>query len=222
MLRVRFVKVVRAYRRPRFLLRCLMMRTMTRWLFVAVTLLAAASVTTANHNDGESLLLQGEEAPPKSIYHAIRVVDRETGNGVPMTLVRTTNYLQFYTDSAGYVAFYEPGLMNQPVWFSVLVDGYVLAEPSANHGKRNMNQEAADYDLGVAIITAQNRTTVVELNRTQVAETLYRLTGGGLYRDAWLTGHYEDIPKGYLLDRGSGGNKGLIDPQTRSIGQDPA
>ena len=47
------------------------------------------------------------------------MVDGETGAGVPLVLLRTGGYLQYYTDSAGFVAFDEPGLLGQPVWFSV-------------------------------------------------------------------------------------------------------
>ncbi len=45
---------------------------------------------------------------PSEYFH-ISCLDGETGNGVPLVLLRTGNYLQFYSDSAGNIAFYEPG-----------------------------------------------------------------------------------------------------------------
>ena len=44
-------------------------------------------------------------------YFKIQVVDRQTGRGVPLVELRTTNNIRYFTDSHGIVAFYEPGLM---------------------------------------------------------------------------------------------------------------
>src|SRR5690349_21322068 len=64
---------------------------------------------------------------PVSSYFGIEVVDDNTGRGVPMVELQTTSGLSLYTDSNGYVAFYEPGLMNQKVWFAVSAHGYEFA-----------------------------------------------------------------------------------------------
>src|SRR5438105_733028 len=57
-------------------------------------------------------------------YFAIKVVDDETGRGVPLVELRTVNALRYYTDSNGLVAFREPGLMDTDVFFSVASHGY--------------------------------------------------------------------------------------------------
>lgn len=57
-------------------------------------------------------------------YFAIHVVDDQTGRGVPLVILQTTNKIQYVTDSGGYVAFFEPGLMNQDVYFGVSSWGY--------------------------------------------------------------------------------------------------
>jgi hypothetical protein len=44
--------------------------------------------------------------------------------GVPMVNLTTTNMVNYYTDSNGVIAFYEPGLMNTTVYFEVSSDGY--------------------------------------------------------------------------------------------------
>ena len=50
-------------------------------------------------------------------YFAIQVVDAQTGRGVPLVELRTVNGIRHYTDSAGIVAFHEPGLMDRKVFF---------------------------------------------------------------------------------------------------------
>src|SRR5260221_9599398 len=60
----------------------------------------------------------------KSDYFAISVVDDQTGRGVPLVQLKTTNDVCYYTDSNGLIAFYEPGLMGQSVYFSLQSDGY--------------------------------------------------------------------------------------------------
>lgn len=57
-------------------------------------------------------------------YFAIQVVDADTGRGVPMVELQTTNRVRYDTDSAGLVAFYEPSLMDRKVWFGVSDHGY--------------------------------------------------------------------------------------------------
>ena len=51
----------------------------------------------------------------KDQFFRIQVVDEQTGRGVPMVKISTTNNLPFITDSNGIAAIYEPGLMNQKV-----------------------------------------------------------------------------------------------------------
>ncbi len=53
---------------------------------------------------------------------SIRVVDDATGRGVPLVELRTVNDVPYYTDSAGIVAFKEPGMMDQIVFFHVSYD----------------------------------------------------------------------------------------------------
>ena len=60
-------------------------------------------------------------------YFAIEVVDEQTGRGVPMVELQTTSGVRYYTDSAGLVAFDEPGLMGRKVFFGVSAHGYEFA-----------------------------------------------------------------------------------------------
>jgi hypothetical protein len=108
-------------------------------------------------------------------YHTIQIVDRETMRGVPMVNLTTTNMVNYYTDSNGVVAFYEPGLMNTTVYFEVSSDGYEFE--SDPYGFR-----------GIAVETISGKKTVAKIKRIQLAQRLYRITGEGIYRDSILTG----------------------------------
>jgi hypothetical protein len=108
-------------------------------------------------------------------YFKIQVVDRQTGRGVPLVELRTTNKTRYYTDSNGIVAYYEPGLMDREVFFFVESQGYEF--PKDGFG---MN--------GTKLKTSPGTNAVIKIGRLNVAERLYRITGQGIYRDSILTG----------------------------------
>jgi hypothetical protein len=106
---------------------------------------------------------------------AIRVVDQASGRGVPLVELKTTDAARFYTDNAGLVAFDEPGLMGAEVYFAVQSHGYeVPADGFGNRGVRLRPQPGGE--------------ATIPIKRVNVAERLYRVTGGGLYRDSLLLG----------------------------------
>src|SRR3954467_14300235 len=81
-------------------------------------------------------LCPGAAAAPAD-YFAIRVVDQDTGHGVPLVELKTTNDVKHYTDSNGFVAFLEPGLMGQEVFFTVKSHGYEYPKDAfGNRGVR--------------------------------------------------------------------------------------
>jgi hypothetical protein len=61
-------------------------------------------------------------------YFAIHIIDDQTGRGVPLVKLQTTNKVRYYTDSNGYVAFDEPGLMDQKIYFEISSWGYEAPE----------------------------------------------------------------------------------------------
>ncbi|MBB6734632.1 hypothetical protein [Cohnella zeiphila] len=105
----------------------------------------------------------------------IRVVDAETGRGIPLVELMTTNKIKYYTDSAGYVAFDEPGLMNQSVFFFLSSHGYDY--PADFFGNR-----------GLAVDVTPGGSVTLQMNRVNIAQRLYRITGQGIYRDSTLLG----------------------------------
>ncbi|HAB15300.1 MAG TPA: hypothetical protein PLX89_21925 [Verrucomicrobiota bacterium] len=106
-------------------------------------------------------------------YFAIQVVDEQTGRGVPLAELKTVNNIVFWTDSAGLVAFHEPGLMGQEVFFHVSSPGYEYPKDFFNN-------------RGLKLRPVAGQRAKVKLKRLQIAERLYRVTGQGIYRDSVL------------------------------------
>ena len=108
-------------------------------------------------------------------YFGIRVVDEQTGRGVPLVELETVNHRQWITDSGGWAAFHEPGLMGQRVFFLVRSHGYEYPKDGFGFA-------------GVPLQAAAGTKTTIKIKRLNVAERLYRVTGQGIYRDSVLLG----------------------------------
>lgn len=108
-------------------------------------------------------------------FFGIRVVDSETGRGVPLVELSTVNQMRFYTDSGGWVALHEPGLFGQRVFFSIQSHGYEFAKDGFGFAGK-----ALEFQPGERV--------TVPLKRVNLAERLYRVTGEGIYRDSALLG----------------------------------
>ncbi len=138
-------------------------------------------------------------SPPR--WFGIEVVDEETARGVPMVELQTTSAIRLYTDSSGLAAFYEPGLMNQKVWFGVSAHGYEFAPDG--FGLR-----------GVALLTKPGAVEKLKIKRLNIAERLYRITGQGIYRDTVLLGRKPPISEP-LLNASVTGQDGILNAQYR-------
>jgi hypothetical protein len=105
----------------------------------------------------------------------IKVIDDASGRGVPLVELKTVNNIRYYTDSAGIVAFNEPGLMSQSVFFHVKSHGYEY--PTDRFGYR-----------GIRLQIRPGGEATLKIKRINIAERLYRVTGAGIYRDSMLAG----------------------------------
>lgn len=114
-------------------------------------------------------------AQKPSEFFRIMVVDDQTGKGVPLVELSTTNNISYYTDNNGIVAFYEPGLMNQKVYFHLKSHGY------------QYHKDGFGYS-GIALETKPGDSAVIEITRINIAERLYRITGQGMYYYSELVG----------------------------------
>ncbi len=122
-----------------------------------------------------ALSLMLAAVPAAEDYFRITVVDADTGRGVPLVELRTTNGILHVTDSNGLVAFHEPGLMGKEVFFSVSSHGYEF--PKDGFGFR-----------GKTLHVVPGGSAKLTIKRLNIAERLYRVTGGGIYRDTLLAG----------------------------------
>jgi hypothetical protein len=112
-------------------------------------------------------------------YFKIQVVDDQTGRGVPLVELKTTANTRYLTDSSGIVAFSEPGLMDQRVFFHVKSHGYELPKDGFGFAGKTLDVKPGG--------SAQ-----IKIKRKNIAERLYRVTGAGIYRDSVLLG--EKVP----------------------------
>ena len=119
-------------------------------------------------------LVHAQDPAPQHFF-GIHVVDEQTGRGVPLVELETVNHLRYVTDSAGWIAFHEPGLMGEPVFFHVKSHGY-------EHTKDGFGF------AGLVLTPEPGQEAVVRVQRTNVAQRLYRMTGEGIYRDSMLLG----------------------------------
>ena len=121
------------------------------------------------------MLVAGGYAAAGQPYFAITVVDEQTGRGVPLVRLETVNNIRYYTDSNGIVAFHEPGLMGQPVFFHVKSHGYEYPA------------DGFEY-RGVRLTPTPGGSAKIAMRRLNIAQRLYRVTGAGIYRDSFLVG----------------------------------
>lgn len=138
---------------------------------------------------------------PSPVFR-IHCVDSRTGRGVPLVRLTTSAYVSFYSDSAGIVAFDEPGMLYGGfTYFQVRTDGYSVVSPLSRNPKP---------DPGVLLRTFPGGNATVVLQRTQYAERLFRLTGSGLYRDTVVTGGKPPIKEPLLSKAGVVGQDSLM------------
>jgi hypothetical protein len=105
----------------------------------------------------------------------VRVVDAETGRGVPLVQLSTTNFLTYWTDSNGVAVVDDPALAGHDVLFKVHSDGYVFEQKFLGDPGKVLHVEADHHDE-------------LKLKSLNIAERLYRITGADIYRDTVLAG----------------------------------
>ena len=111
-----------------------------------------------------------------SEYFVIRVVDDQSGRGVPLVALKLENEVEYWTDSAGVAAFDEPALRGLEVLLAVRSDGYEYQDEMLFVGR------------GAKVKVEPGRIRELRIRRTMIAERLYRLTGEGIYRDSLMAG----------------------------------
>lgn len=122
---------------------------------------------------GCAFFVRPARADDSSAYFGIRAVDDQTARGVPLVELETVNHLRWVTDSGGWIAICEPGLMGQHVFFFVRSHGYEFPKDGFGFA-------------GIRLHVAPGKKTTIKIRRVNLAERLYRITGEGIYRDSVL------------------------------------
>jgi len=108
-------------------------------------------------------------------WFVVRVVDEQTGRGVPLVCLKLPNEVQYWTDSAGVAALDEPSFEGRRVFAMIRSHGYEFPQEHL-------------FGRGVMLDVRGGGSQTVRVRRTMIAERLYRLTGEGIYRDSVMAG----------------------------------
>ncbi len=119
------------------------------------------------------------QKPDPRVYFGIRVTDRETGRGIPLVRITTITNIEYFTDSAGWAAIFEPALMGREVYFCF-----------ESHGYRIEKDPLGGYGMTLKAVPGERAN--VTMKRDNIARRLYRITGSGIYQDSVLLG--EPVP----------------------------
>ena len=115
------------------------------------------------------LLITGCKNPyPADTHFGIKVLDKGTGRAIPLVQLKTLNSLVWHSDNAGVIAFDEPDLMHVDMYFEIKSAGYRY--PLDKTGRQ-----------GVSLRIVPGKDTTLYLQRLNIAERLYRITGPGQF-----------------------------------------
>ena len=118
----------------------------------------------------------------RAAAHIVRVLDGETGRGVPMVQLCATSAACFWSDSAGVIALDEDSFFGREVAFAIDTRGGYSA-PRDFFG-----------EPGATLSIRHGGDSTIRLRRDQPAERLYRATGEGIYRDSARAGLPVPLP----------------------------
>jgi len=139
-----------------------------------VPFLMTATASTGSISDTNSFIAN-KAVNQNSKPFGIHIIDEATGRGVPLVELELVNHAIYISDSAGWVAFNEPGLLNARVFFTVRSHGYEFAKDGFGFA-------------GKTLETTPGGSATLKIKRINIAERMCRLTGGGIYRDSILLG----------------------------------
>jgi hypothetical protein len=127
-----------------------------------------------------SLFLAADDKPFR-----LRVFDEATGRGVPLVEVEALTNQKWITDSNGLVAISDPVLLNRTAFFYIRSHGYEFKKDGFGFaGARVDLKPGGKIDLPI--------------KRINIAERLYRVTGGGIYRHTVALGEKAPIKQPLL------------------------
>jgi hypothetical protein len=115
-------------------------------------------------------------AAPAATPFWIRVIDHETGRGVPLVQLSTLrDGIRFWTDSNGVAVIDDAALDGRDVIFTITSHGYEFQEQILDQPAKRVHVQPG-------------RSVEFKIRRINIAERLYRITGADIYRDSLLAG----------------------------------
>jgi hypothetical protein len=106
----------------------------------------------------------------------IRIVDSETGRGVPLVQLSTPrDAVRFWTDSNGVAAIDDASMEGRDVVFTIRSHGYEFPERIFDDPAKRLHVQSG-------------KSAELKIRRVNIAERLYRVTGADIYRDSVLAG----------------------------------
>ena len=115
----------------------------------------------------------------------IHVVDEATRRGVPLVELEALTNQSAITDSNGLVAITDPVLMNRTAFFYVRSHGYEFKKDGFGFA-------------GTRLDVKPGGRAELRIKRKNIAERLYRMTGGGIYRHTVALGEKPPIKEPLL------------------------
>jgi len=116
----------------------------------------------------------------------LEIVERGSGWPVPGVELRTVHGERLVSDNAGLIAFDLPELMGRETWAEVRGHGYGVKKDGFGYA-------------GVRFIPRPDATVRLEVERTQAARRLGRLTGAGLFAESQKLGEALDWTESGVL-----------------------
>jgi hypothetical protein len=116
----------------------------------------------------------------------LEIVERGSGWPVPGVELRTVHGARLVSDNAGLIAFDLPELMGRETWAEIRGHGYGVKKDGFGYA-------------GVRFIPRPDATVRLEVERTQVARRLGRLTGAGLFAESQKLGEALDWTESGVL-----------------------
>ncbi len=116
----------------------------------------------------------------------LEIVERGSGWPVPGVELRTVHGERLVSDNAGLIAFDLPELMGRETWAEVHGHGYGVKKDGFGYA-------------GVRFVPRPGATVRLEVDRTQPARRLGRLTGAGLFAESQKLGEQLDWPEDGVL-----------------------
>src|SRR5688572_29813580 len=110
------------------------------------------------------IILLAAQAAAQAQLFTLQVVDSQTGRGVPLVEMTPTGGQPVITDSGGIIAIDDPAQLNRLLSMGFRSYGY--------------------QDGSGAFQTTPGNSAQIAIQRRNLAERLYRVTGQGIYEDS--------------------------------------